>query len=155
MPCLKRCIQCLIIICRYICSTEEAPARKVLQQFKFLDTAKHASKIREALWQVIEVVDDGIKAIVIASIPEIIDDSEQGVVFDELAGLLESNTNLTLPIIDAMSNLNATSESVVCCGMFGNTCKANGCGKNDIQFGFSCGRKCASHYQVYSALVRR
>lgn len=60
--------------------------------------------------EMISIVTIDVQREIIACLPEVVEDSEHGTVATALRDLLSHNTQLTVPILDALANLNLTSD---------------------------------------------
>lgn len=58
----------------------------------------------------IGIVTVDVQREIISCLPEVVEDSEHGTVATALRDLLSHNTQLTVPILDALANLNLTPE---------------------------------------------
>uniref|UniRef100_A0A6Q2Z3G9 FA complementation group D2 n=1 Tax=Esox lucius TaxID=8010 RepID=A0A6Q2Z3G9_ESOLU len=77
----------------------------IVNQLKWLDRVKDTGK----LMQLVSVAPVEIQRDIITSLPEILEDSQHSDIARELNVLLQENTQLTVPILDALSSLNLSS----------------------------------------------
>ncbi|KAJ7351877.1 Fanconi anemia group D2 protein [Desmophyllum pertusum] len=80
--------------------------RLVLNQFRWLDCIVQSKELTEKMLEMVGITSLEIQREIITCIPEVLDDSEHTEVARELSELLRQNTGLTVPILDALSNLN-------------------------------------------------
>ncbi|KAJ7999200.1 hypothetical protein DPEC_G00212960 [Dallia pectoralis] len=83
--------------------------RVIVNQLKWLDSVKDSKELAAKLMQLVSVAPVEIQRDIITSLPEILEDSQHGDIARELNVLLQENTQLTVPILDALSSLNLTS----------------------------------------------
>uniref|UniRef100_A0A8C7G732 FA complementation group D2 n=1 Tax=Oncorhynchus kisutch TaxID=8019 RepID=A0A8C7G732_ONCKI len=79
--------------------------RVIVNQLKWLDRIIDTGK----LMQLVSVASVEIQCDIITSLPEILEDSQHSDIARELNTLLQENTQLTVPILDAFSSLNLSS----------------------------------------------
>uniref|UniRef100_A0A674C0R1 FA complementation group D2 n=1 Tax=Salmo trutta TaxID=8032 RepID=A0A674C0R1_SALTR len=79
--------------------------RVIVNQLKWLDRIIDTGK----LMQLVSVASVEIQRDIITSLPEILEDSQHSDIARELNSLLQENTQLTVPILDAFSSLNLSS----------------------------------------------
>ncbi|XP_044146222.1 Fanconi anemia group D2 protein isoform X2 [Bufo gargarizans] len=84
--------------------------RLVINQLKWLDLILSGKELTAKIMQLVTVAPADIQQHVISSLPEILEDAEHSDVAKELSSLLKQNTQLTVPILDAFSSLNLSSE---------------------------------------------
>ncbi|XP_077182179.1 Fanconi anemia group D2 protein isoform X4 [Paroedura picta] len=84
--------------------------RLIINQMKWLDKIVDSKELVLTIMQVICVSPLSIQHDLITSLPEILDDSQHGEVARELSSLLKEKTELTVPILDALSSLNLDLE---------------------------------------------
>ncbi|KAF9581589.1 Fanconi anemia group D2 protein [Lunasporangiospora selenospora] len=77
----------------------------ILQQMKWLDNIIEPSQLSRKIWEVIDLSPRSIQRDIITSLPEIIPDSEHKTVVAGLVEILDCTLDLTVPILDALSNL--------------------------------------------------
>ncbi|XP_051568967.1 Fanconi anemia group D2 protein isoform X1 [Myxocyprinus asiaticus] len=83
--------------------------RLIINQLKWLDRIIDGKDLSSKLMQMVSVAPVEIQRDIITSLPEILEDSQHGDMARELNGLLQQNTQLTVPILDALSSLNLSS----------------------------------------------
>ncbi|XP_022805734.1 Fanconi anemia group D2 protein-like [Stylophora pistillata] len=84
--------------------------RLVLNQFRWLDCVIQSKELAEKMLEIVGITSVEIQREIITCIPEVLDDAEHTEVARELSELLCQNTGLTVPILDALSNLNLHSD---------------------------------------------
>ncbi|KAB5584153.1 hypothetical protein PHYPO_G00104140 [Pangasianodon hypophthalmus] len=82
----------------------------IINQLKWLDRVVDCKDLGSKLMQLVSVAPVEIQRDIITSLPEILEDSQHGDMARELNALLQQNTQLTAPILDALSSLNLSSE---------------------------------------------
>ncbi|XP_076125182.1 Fanconi anemia group D2 protein [Alosa pseudoharengus] len=80
--------------------------RIIMNQLKWLDRVMDSTDLASKLMQLVFVASLEVQRDVITSIPEVLEDSQHGDIARELNSLLKENTQLTVPILDALSSLN-------------------------------------------------
>ncbi|ORZ28109.1 Fanconi anaemia protein FANCD2 [Lobosporangium transversale] len=85
----------------------------ILQQLKWLNNIIEPGKLSAKLLEVIGLSSQPIQRDIITSLPEIIPDSEHRAVVLGLVELMENSSELMVPILDALSNLNLQSDILV------------------------------------------
>ncbi|XP_073808860.1 Fanconi anemia group D2 protein isoform X2 [Danio rerio] len=83
--------------------------RLIVNQLKWLDRIVDGKDLSSKLMQMVSVAPVEIQRDIITSLPEILEDSQHGDMAKELNGLLQQNTQLAVPILDALSSLNLSS----------------------------------------------
>ncbi|XP_066521837.1 Fanconi anemia group D2 protein [Hoplias malabaricus] len=83
--------------------------RIIMNQLKWLDHVVDCKDLASKLMQLVSVAPVEIQRDIITSLPEILEDSQHGDMARELNALLQENTRLTVPILDALSSLNLSS----------------------------------------------
>ncbi|KAI4901467.1 hypothetical protein NFI96_014945, partial [Prochilodus magdalenae] len=83
--------------------------RVIINQLKWLDRVVDCKDLSSKLMQLVSVAPIEIQRDIITSLPEILEDSQHGDMAKELNTLLQENTQLTVPILDALSSLNLSS----------------------------------------------
>ncbi|XP_077948200.1 Fanconi anemia group D2 protein isoform X2 [Gasterosteus aculeatus] len=81
----------------------------IINQFKWLDRVVD-SKLAAKLMELVSVAPVEVQRDIISSLPEILEDSQHNDIAKELNSLLQENTQLTVPILDALSSLNLSSS---------------------------------------------
>ncbi|KAF9150212.1 Fanconi anemia group D2 protein [Linnemannia schmuckeri] len=93
---------------------KESPTPKlILQQMRWLNNIIEPAQLSAKLLEVIGVSSVAIQRDIITSLPEIVPDSEHKTVVLGLFELMESSSELMVPILDALSNLNLQSDMLV------------------------------------------
>ncbi|XP_060096063.1 Fanconi anemia group D2 protein [Heteronotia binoei] len=84
--------------------------RLIINQLKWLDRIVDSKALVLTIMQMICVSPLSIQHDIITCLPEILEDSQHGEVARELSSLLKEKTELTVPILDALSSLNLDLE---------------------------------------------
>ncbi|CAH1783101.1 unnamed protein product [Owenia fusiformis] len=84
--------------------------RLILNQFRWLDRIVNCQELTEKLIEMIGLTNIDIQRDIIACIPEVLDDSEHSNVARQLRDLLLESNELTVPILDALTNLNIPAD---------------------------------------------
>eukprot|EP01134_Creolimax_fragrantissima_P006799 CFRG6799T1 len=84
--------------------------RFVLSQLRWLDCIFNGKGLATKMFEMISITPLDTQKEIIDCIPDIVSDSEHGYVVEELNNLLLNNRELTIPVLDALSNLNLTSD---------------------------------------------
>ncbi|XP_051874536.1 Fanconi anemia group D2 protein [Pristis pectinata] len=87
--------------------------RLIINQFKWLDRIIDSKDLTSKIMQLVSVAPLEIQRDIITSLPEILEDAQHSEVAKELNSLLQQNTHLTVPILDALSSLNLCAELLV------------------------------------------
>ncbi|XP_027003019.2 Fanconi anemia group D2 protein [Tachysurus fulvidraco] len=82
----------------------------IVNQLKWLDRVVDCKDLGSKLMQLVSVAPIEIQRDIITSLPEILEDSQHGDMARELNALLQQNTQLTVPILDALSSLSLSSS---------------------------------------------
>ncbi|KAI8597408.1 Fanconi anaemia protein FANCD2 [Dissophora ornata] len=85
----------------------------LLQQLKWLNNIIQPEQLSAKLLEVISISPVSIQRDIITSLPEIVPDSEHKTVVLGLVELMGSSSELMVPILDALSNLNLQSDMLV------------------------------------------
>ncbi|XP_062977137.1 Fanconi anemia group D2 protein [Elgaria multicarinata webbii] len=80
--------------------------RLIVNQLKWLDRIVDSKDLVSTIMQMICVSPPPIQHDIIISLPEILEDSQHSEIARELGSLLKEKTELTVPILDALSSLN-------------------------------------------------
>ncbi|XP_066471071.1 Fanconi anemia group D2 protein isoform X2 [Tiliqua scincoides] len=80
--------------------------RLIINQLKWLDRIVDTKDLVLTIMQLISVSPLPIQHDIITSLPEILEDSQHSEIARELSSLLKEKTELTVPILDALSSLN-------------------------------------------------
>ncbi|KAJ1109394.1 hypothetical protein NDU88_006755 [Pleurodeles waltl] len=83
--------------------------RLIINQFKWLDRIVDSKDLTTKIMQLISVAPVEIQHDIITSLPEILEDSQHNDVAKELNALLQQNTQLTVPVLDALSSLHLST----------------------------------------------
>ncbi|KAK3841792.1 MAG: Fanconi anemia protein FANCD2 [Linnemannia gamsii] len=92
---------------------ELSTPKLILQQMRWLNNIIEPAQLSAKLLEVIGVSSVTIQRDIITSLPEIVPDSEHKTVVLGLFELMESSSELMVPILDALSNLNLQSDMLV------------------------------------------
>uniref|UniRef100_A0A3B5B043 FA complementation group D2 n=1 Tax=Stegastes partitus TaxID=144197 RepID=A0A3B5B043_9TELE len=84
--------------------------RMIINQLKWLDRVVDAKELATKLMELVSVAPVEVQRDIITSLPEILEDSQHNDIARELNSLLQENTQLTVPILDALSSLNLSSS---------------------------------------------
>ncbi|XP_070814866.1 Fanconi anemia group D2 protein [Chaetodon trifascialis] len=84
--------------------------RIIINQLKWLDRIVDSKVLATKLMELVSVAPVEVQRDIITSLPEILEDSQHHDIARELNTLLQENTQLTVPILDALSSLNLTSS---------------------------------------------
>ncbi|XP_022047915.2 Fanconi anemia group D2 protein [Acanthochromis polyacanthus] len=84
--------------------------RMIINQLKWLDRVVDAKELAAKLMELVSVAPVEVQRDIITSLPEILEDSQHNDIARELNSLLQENTQLTVPILDALSSLNLSSS---------------------------------------------
>ena len=88
-------------------------ARMIVNQFRWLDFVVDPESLSEKLMQVVSISPFFLKKEIIGSLPEIIGDcSNCAGVMEALENMLQEDSELVIPILDAFLNLNFTSSQL-------------------------------------------
>ncbi|KAK9086005.1 hypothetical protein Sjap_026416 [Stephania japonica] len=85
-------------------------ARLILTQFRWLDFVVDSDGFVGKLIEVISICPFSLKKEIIGSLPEMIADQSNGIVVHSLLGLLEEDSEIVVPVLDALSNLNLDDQ---------------------------------------------
>ncbi|KAJ3089632.1 Fanconi anemia group D2 protein [Quaeritorhiza haematococci] len=86
--------------------------RLIMNQFRWMDYIVNPAQLTAKLIEAIQIAPTHIQMEIITTIPEIVDDSQHKVVVAELKDLMENSAELTIPILDSLSNLNLSTDSL-------------------------------------------
>uniref|UniRef100_A0A8D0BLI9 FA complementation group D2 n=1 Tax=Salvator merianae TaxID=96440 RepID=A0A8D0BLI9_SALMN len=84
--------------------------RLIINQLKWLDRIVDSKTLVSTIMQMTSVSPLPIQHDIITSLPEILEDSQHSEIARELSSLLKEKTELTVPILDALSSLNIDLE---------------------------------------------
>ncbi|KAM7006851.1 Fanconi anemia group D2 protein [Tautogolabrus adspersus] len=84
--------------------------RIIINQLKWLDRVVDSKELAVKLMELVSVAPVEVQRDIITSLPEILEDSQHNDTARELNALLQENTLLTVPILDALSSLNLSSS---------------------------------------------
>ena len=88
-------------------SLEDDVARLIIDQFRWLDFVADPNTFTDKLLQVVSICPLHLKKEIIGSLPEIIgDQSSNNAVVDSLDQMLQEDSEIIVPVLDAFSNLN-------------------------------------------------
>ncbi|KAM8913890.1 Fanconi anemia group D2 protein isoform 2-T6 [Spinachia spinachia] len=82
----------------------------IINQFKWLDRVMDSKELAAKLMELVSVAPVEVQRDIISSLPEILEDSQHNDIAKELNSLLQENTQITVPILDALSSLNLSSS---------------------------------------------
>ncbi|XP_055999179.1 Fanconi anemia group D2 protein-like isoform X3 [Ostrea edulis] len=82
----------------------------LMSQFRWLDRILDSKELADKMLEMITIVSVDIQREIISCLPEVVEDSEHSHVATSLRDLLMENSSLTVPILDAFSNLNLNPE---------------------------------------------
>lgn len=84
--------------------------RLLMSQFRWLDRILDSKELADKMLEMITIVSEDIQREIITCLPEVVEDSEHSHVATSLRDLLMEKSSLTVPILDALSNLNLNPE---------------------------------------------
>lgn len=84
--------------------------RIIINQLKWLDRVVDPKDLASKLMEMVSVAPVEVQCDIITSLPEILEDSQHNDIARELNSLLKENTQLTVPILDALSSLNLSAS---------------------------------------------
>nr|XP_046239793.1 Fanconi anemia group D2 protein isoform X2 [Scatophagus argus] len=84
--------------------------RIIINQLKWLDRVVDSKELATKLMELVSAAPVEVQRDIITSLPEILEDSQHNDIARELNSLLQENTQLTVPILDALSSLNLASS---------------------------------------------
>ncbi|XP_021343216.1 Fanconi anemia group D2 protein-like [Mizuhopecten yessoensis] len=84
--------------------------RLLMSQFRWLDSIINGKEVTNKMLEMIGIVSLDIQREIITCLPEVVEDSEHGEVAKALREILVQNNQLTVPILDALSNLTLSPE---------------------------------------------
>uniref|UniRef100_A0A3P9BVI0 FA complementation group D2 n=1 Tax=Maylandia zebra TaxID=106582 RepID=A0A3P9BVI0_9CICH len=84
--------------------------RIIINQLKWLDRVVDTKDLASKLMELVSVAPAEVQCDIITSLPEILEDSQHNDIARELNSLLQEKTQLTVPILDALSSLNLASS---------------------------------------------
>ncbi|XP_068172389.1 Fanconi anemia group D2 protein isoform X2 [Antennarius striatus] len=82
----------------------------IINQLKWLDRVVDSKELAAKLMELVSVAPVEIQCDIITSLGEILEDSQHSDIARKLNALLQVNTQLTVPILDALSSLNLSSS---------------------------------------------
>ncbi|XP_057956643.1 uncharacterized protein LOC131149872 isoform X2 [Malania oleifera] len=85
-------------------------SRLILSQFRWLDFLVDSNSFTEKLLQVLSICPLNLKKEIIGSLPEIIGDKNDRAVVDYLEKILREDSNVIVPVLDSLSNLNLDDQ---------------------------------------------
>ncbi|CAG8459084.1 12988_t:CDS:10 [Ambispora leptoticha] len=87
--------------------------RLIIHQLKWLGYIVEPDRLSSKILEIISITPISIQREIITNLPEIVDDdSQHKVIIDELKTLMEENYQLTVPILDALSNFIMHGNSI-------------------------------------------
>uniref|UniRef100_A0A3Q2VGZ3 FA complementation group D2 n=1 Tax=Haplochromis burtoni TaxID=8153 RepID=A0A3Q2VGZ3_HAPBU len=84
--------------------------RIIINQLKWLDRVVDTKDLASKLMELVSVAPAEVQCDIITSLPEILEDAQHNDIARELNSLLQEKTQLTVPILDALSSLNLASS---------------------------------------------
>ncbi|XP_056884964.1 Fanconi anemia group D2 protein isoform X2 [Takifugu flavidus] len=84
--------------------------RIIINHLKWLDQIVDSKELATKLMELVSVAPVEVQRDIITSLPEILEDSQHNDIARELNTLLQENTQLTVPILDALSSLNLSAS---------------------------------------------
>ncbi|XP_040889830.1 Fanconi anemia group D2 protein isoform X2 [Toxotes jaculatrix] len=84
--------------------------RIIINQLKWLDRVVDSKELAAKLMELVSVAPVDVQRDIITSLPEILEDAQHNDIARELNSLLQTNTQLTVPILDALSSLSLSSS---------------------------------------------
>ncbi|KAG1448809.1 hypothetical protein G6F56_008838 [Rhizopus delemar] len=93
-------------------NSSSCTARLILNQLRWLDYISQPEALTGKLIEIIQITPPVIQHEIITSLPDIVNDSEHKPIVVYLKELMSENPDLTVPILDALSNLTLHSESL-------------------------------------------
>ncbi|KAM6927239.1 Fanconi anemia group D2 protein [Xenentodon cancila] len=84
--------------------------RMIINQLKWLDRVVDTKELAVKLMELVSVAPVEVQCDIITSFPEMLEDWQHNDIARELNSLLQENTQLTVPILDALSSLNLSSS---------------------------------------------
>lgn len=92
-------------------SLDDDVARLIVNQFRWLDFVVDPVGLSEKLMEVLSICPLALKREIIGSLPEIIGDYDcSGAIVEALERMLQEDSELVVPVLDAFSNLNLDKE---------------------------------------------
>ncbi|KAJ1929948.1 hypothetical protein IWQ60_000752 [Tieghemiomyces parasiticus] len=89
---------------------EISPTALVVRQLRWLDYITDPERLTTQLMEILSILSSNAQRDVIASLPDIVTDAEHEFIAKELVGLFQHNSDLTVPILDALSNLQCPAD---------------------------------------------
>ncbi|CAO3631627.1 unnamed protein product [Cunninghamella blakesleeana] len=93
-------------------NSSSCTARLILHQLRWLDYIVEPQQLTGVLIEIIQVTPIEIQHEIITSLPDILNDTEHKPMVVFLKEWMQENPDLTVPILDALSNLNLHSEQL-------------------------------------------
>ncbi|XP_024915816.1 Fanconi anemia group D2 protein [Cynoglossus semilaevis] len=84
--------------------------RLIITQLKWLDRVVDSKELAAKLMELVSVAPVDVVRDIITSLPEILEDCQHNDIARELNSLLQTNTQLTVPILDSLSSLNLSAS---------------------------------------------
>eukprot|EP00041_Stephanoeca_diplocostata_P003132 m.32017 g.32017 ORF g.32017 m.32017 type:complete len:1507 (+) comp14076_c0_seq1:217-4737(+) len=94
------------------CSSEMTIPRLLLNQYRWLEHIEEPEELAGKFLELLHVVGKDLKREIVLCLPDVIDDRAAPFVVEALRGMLETETELTVPILDALSNLSLSTEDI-------------------------------------------
>ena len=86
--------------------------RLIMNQFRWLDHIVNSQQITQKMLEILCIVSLETQREVITCIPEVVDDAHHNMVAKELRDLLLQQSQLAVPILDALSNLTLKQDLI-------------------------------------------
>ena len=100
-----------LLVARLPSCADESEARLILQQFRWLTVQREGGRdMTEAFIEVLPAMPMELRAELIMFLPEIVSDAEHEAVVSALDDIICENTELLLPVLDALGNLTLTDS---------------------------------------------
>ena len=87
------------------CDTQTKLVRMILDHFRWLDHVTDSAQMTASLLECMQVCPLGAKTEIIGLLPDLTTDAEQGAVAQQLKELMDCDPTLTVPVLDALSNM--------------------------------------------------
>ena len=85
----------------------------ILQHLRWVDFVIDPNAMIQSLLQCLEAAELNLQKDIISIIPEIVDDASLSIVVSTLRQLMEQDTKMTVPVLDALGNLNLDTEQLL------------------------------------------
>lgn len=91
-------------------SLKDDIARLIINQFRWLDFLVDPTGFAEKLMEMLSVAPSRMKREIVGLLPEIVGDQSHCTVLPALEGLLNEDSELVVPVLDALSDLNLDEQ---------------------------------------------